>query len=275
MGQPDYYGTTRRRALYGPLTIAIIAFVLGIGATALAVRHWDHFAALIRPLPATPVALAAPPLVVQAQTVPPPSDPAINERLAAIESRVDVLDARAAEASGDADRAEALLAAFAARRALDRGQPLGYIEGLLRDRFGGTDAASVVQIIAASQRPVTLSQLRDGLEALGPALVTGNSDSHWWQGVSRELSTLFIVRRADQPSTVPTDRLARARHALEEGQVDIAAAEVVRMPGVIRANDWLAQARRYLPARNALDRIESAALLKPQPRTALAPEPVE
>jgi hypothetical protein len=271
MAQSDYYGTTRRRSLFWPLVMLVVAFVLGIVATAMAVRHWDSIAKLVHPAAATPVAvvtapqpkLIAPPLIA-------PNDPAIDERLAAIESHIDAIDARAAEASGDANRAEGLLLAFAARRALDRGQPLGYIEGLLRERFGGTDAVSVAQIIAAAQRPVTLAQLRDGLEALRPALVAHGPDQAWWQGFKHEISSLFVVRHADQPSNVPTDRLARAEHALEGGQVDAAAAEVARMPGAARANGWLAQARRYVLARNALDRVETAALLTP---AAKAPPP--
>jgi len=136
----------------------------------------------------------------------------------------------------------------------------------LRDRFGGSDAASVAQIIAAAQRPVTLPQLQDGLTALRPQLVTRAPDQSVWQGFKEQLSTLFVVRKADQPSTIPADRLSRAEHALEQGQVDSAAAEVARLPGAARANDWLGQARRYVLARNALDRIETEALLTPAPK---------
>jgi len=86
--------------------------------------------------------------------------------------------------------------------------------------------------------------------------------------VKQELSSLFVVRKADQPSNIPADRLSRAEHALEQGQVDSAAAEVARLPGAARANDWLGQARRYVLARNALDRIETEALLTPAPKPA-------
>jgi hypothetical protein len=270
MDQRDYYGTTRTRSLFWPAAMLLSAFLLGIVATALAIRHWNGVATLIRPVPAVqPV-----PAVPQAQTHPiivqpaPPDDPALDERVAAIESRIDAIDQRAAEASGDADRAEALLVAFAARRALDRGQPLGYIEGLLRERFGGTDAASVAQIIAAAQRPVTLAQLQDGLAALRPTLESRAPDQSVWQSFRQELGSLFVLRHGDEPSNIPADRMSRADHALEQGQVDTAATEIARMPGAARANDWLAQARRYVLARNALDRIETAALLSPAPKPA-------
>ncbi|WP_420136839.1 COG4223 family protein [Sphingomonas sp.] len=274
MGQPELYGATRRRLPYALLAIALIAFLLGIAATAYAVHRWDRIAGLIRPTPKPVIVTRSVPVRVAPRAAPPPSEAALSERLAAIESRVDALNARSVQASGDVDRAEGLLVAFAARRAVDRGQPLGYIEGLLRDCFGGTDAASVVQIIAASQNPVTLGELRDGLAKLRPTLVATGSNQHWWQGLRREMSSLFVLRRADQPSTIPADRLARAQQALEEGQVDVAAAEIARMPGAARAVDWLAQARRYLLAHNALDRIESAALLKPKPKIPVIPVPV-
>ncbi|HWI86590.1 MAG TPA: hypothetical protein VNT42_09765 [Sphingomonas sp.] len=271
MAQQDYYGTTRRRSWLWTILIPLIPFLLGIGAAALAFHHWGNIAKLLHPVAETqPVSPPPAPTRVVAPMLVPPNDPAINERVATLESRVDAIDARAAEASGDADRAEGLLVAFAARRALDRGQPLGFLEGMLRERFGGTDATSVAQIIAASQRPVTLAQLRDGLETLRPALLTQGTNEGWWQGFKHEISGLFVIRRTNQLSIVPTDRLARAEHALETGQVDNAATEVARMPGAPNANEWLAKARRYTLARNALDRIETAALLMPR----ATPDPV-
>jgi len=274
MDQRDYYGTPRRRGYFWPSLLLLLAFLLGIVATAYALHNWSGLDKLIHPT--SPAQLATSP---EAQPRPvivqpaPPSDPALDERVATIETRLDAIDARAAEASGDADRAEGLLIAFAARRALDRGQPLGYIEGLLRQRFGGTDAASVAQIIAAAQRPTTLGQLQDGLEALRSTLVTHDPDQGVWQGIKRELGALFVIRRIDQPSAIPTERFGRAQHALEQGQVDVAAAEVARMPGATRAADWLGLARRYVVARNALDRIETAALLTPAPKPALLTAP--
>ncbi len=271
MDQRDYYGTRPQRGVWGWVFVPLIFFALGIGGAALALHHWGSLNKLINPVPANqPVVNAPPPIAKPALTAqaapPPPDDPALDQRVAAIESRIDQIDARAAAASGDANRAEGLLIAFAARRALDRGQPLGFLEGMLRERFGGSDAASVAQIIAAAQRPVTLAQLQDGLQALRPQLTARGPDQSVWQGFKDQLSTLFVVRKADQPSNIPADRLSRAEHALEQGQVDNAAAEVARMPGAVRANDWQAQARRYVLARNALDRIETEALLTPAPK---------
>jgi hypothetical protein len=79
-----------------------------------------------------------------------------------------------------------------------------------------------------------------------------------------ELGGLVTVRKAGTPSTMPAERLRRATRRLESGQVDVALAEVLRMPGRSNAQEWIAAARRYVAARRALDTIETAALLEPR-----------
>lgn len=56
-------------------------------------------------------------------------------KVAMLEQRLAELNQQAIAASGNATHAESLLLAFAARRALERGQPLGWIEAQLRARF--------------------------------------------------------------------------------------------------------------------------------------------
>ena len=258
--------SARRRGLIAVLIAVLVAFLLGIVATAAAVRHWDRLALLLHPM--APIVVTPPQRFAVAPQpasppAPPATDPALVEQVDAIEERIDTIEARSAEATGDADRAERLLVAFAARRALDRGQPLGYLEGMLRDRFGADDPQSVAMIIGAAQRPATLTSLREGFDRLAPALVTPAPDAGWWTGFKRELGDMFVVRRAGAPSPLPADRLARADHALSGGQVDVALTEVARLPARAAATGWIAAARRYVLARNALDRIETAALLSP------------
>jgi len=180
---------------------------------------------------------------------------------------------------GNADRAEGLLVAFAARRALDRGVQLGYIEALLRERFGTSQPRAVATIIAAARQPVTLEDLQESLLELAPQLALPGSEESWWDGIKRELSALVVVRKADTPSPVPADRMDRAIRQIESGHVVAALAEVARMPGRDRAGEWIAQARRYAAAREALDVIESAALLEPRnlapPPMPVAPPPAD
>ena len=71
-------------------------------------------------------------------------------------------------AEGFAGRADALVVAFAARRAIDRGVALGYLETLLVERFGAQHQQAVATIITASRQPVRLNDLIAEYETLRP-----------------------------------------------------------------------------------------------------------
>lgn len=276
-----------QRSLLGWLAIPAIAFLLGLGAMGYLLSHWQAGARFIGAAP--PPALAQPAPVRPAPQAPAPQpadsatagdqperiviDPEITRRVGALEQRIGQLDTQSRAAVGNADRAEGLLVAFAARRALDRGVPLGFLEALLSQRFGQTQPQAVGLIITAAREPVTLQQLQDELAQLGPQLVGAGPDQSWWNAVQTELGSLITVRRADTPSPEPTERFARATRWLEAGQVDVALVEVLRMPGRGHARDWATKARRYVLARRALDAIETAALLEPRVQPAAAPAP--
>jgi hypothetical protein len=241
--------------------------------------NWNSAASYLGVKPEAPAAPAAvrevrvvpqpvPPATNPATTTAPPErlliDPEMTRRVNRLEQQIGQIDSQSRAAVGNADRAEGLLVAFAARRALDRGVALGYIEGLLRQRFGDTQRAAVATIITASRQPVTLEELQDGLQQVGTELTGGAPDQDWWSALRHEISGLVTVRREGMPSTVPAERLRRATRRLEAGQVDVALAEVLRMPGREHAREWIGDARRYVAARRALDTIETAALLEPR-----------
>lgn len=260
------------------LLLVGVTFLIGAGAAAYTVHAWRPAAEFltIGAVPSTP-AVPAPSAPLAAVPSLPATDPmaeaAIDRRVAEIEARLGQIDVRANAAVGNADRAEGLLVAFAARRALDRGVQLGYIEGLLRDRFGASQPQAVATVIAVGRQPVTLDELRAGLMEIAPKLASQAPNEGWWDGFRREIAGLIVVRKANAPSPAPADRLARARRALEAGRVAEALAEVSRMPGRDRAADWIAAARRYDAARDALDTIETAALLMPKPPAPVPPKP--
>ena len=257
----------RPRPFLRALIIALAGFAAGLVAMGYLFTHWDSAITFLKggqPAPPAPVMKIVP---SPASLLPPQTGDALSMRIGTIETRIADIEERADAASGNAQRAEGLLVAFAARRALDRGAQLGYIESLLRVRFGATQPQAVATIISAARQPVTLDQLRMGLEEAGPALAGPGPQDSWWDGFRRELAGLIVVRHAGTPSPAPSDRLARARALTESGQVDQALAEVSRLPGRGAATGWIADARRYALARAALDRIETAALL--QPRDAL------
>ncbi len=212
-----------------------------------------------------------------AKDLSPDVERALEARLADLEDRLSRINVQAQAASGNAARAEGLLIAFAARRALDRGSPLGYIDPQLRLRFGDAQPKAVTTIINASRRPVTLEELAAGLDEVGPALTTGSSGDGFWSDFKRELTDLFVIRRQGTPSPAPQRRLVRAKRYVETGNVDAAIAEIEKLPGVEQDEDsmkWMERARRYNEARRALDVIETAAILEPQQLRSGEGEPV-
>ncbi|GAA0479008.1 hypothetical protein GCM10009096_21250 [Parasphingorhabdus litoris] len=229
-------------------------------ATALAKRI-DADGTVLPPPPVKPVPTEIPALT-------PDKERALAVRVADLEDRLSRINVQAQAASGNAARAEGLLIAFAARRALDRGSPLGYIESQLRLRFGDAQPKATTTIINASREPVTLEELATGLDDIGPSLTSGSSGEGFWTDFKREMSELFVIRRDGTPSPVPQQRLIRAKRYVENGNVDAAIAEIEKLPGTNSGNEltnqWMEKARRYNEARRALDVIETAAILEPQ-----------
>lgn len=196
---------------------------------------------------------------------PVPAFPAtgVDGRIAELEKRLARLDIQAEAASGNAARAEGLLIAYAARRTLDRGAPLGYLEDQLRLRFADAQPNAVQTLITAATAPVTLDSLFAELQSLAPRLagVPANEDN--WGRVKRELTGLFVIRQQSGASVSADDRIAEAKLMLAAGKVGEAIAEIERLPGAREAQPWIASARRYDAVQRALDLIETTAMLDP------------
>jgi hypothetical protein len=256
--------TPPRRGLSAQVVtlLVVFAFAVGLAIAAYAVRRFHWFAPQT-PVAAAPTTKPAPVVVAPVGSVDPAAlatrEAVLAGQLAAIEARIGTLSADAQAAGTQAGRAEALLVAFAARRALDRGLGLGYIEGQLRLRFGTSEPQAVAYVIQQARSPLTLGDLREGLATIGPDIATGASLG-WAEGVRREFGNLVVLRKGGTPSPLPEDRLARARRLLEGGQVEAARAEVARLPGAAQATNWMEAARRYVTTRHALDVLESSTL---------------
>lgn len=188
-------------------------------------------------------------------------------RVAALEQRLARIALAAQAASYNANRAEAIMTAFAARRALDAGRPLGYVEAALRARFGDAQPKAVATIVNAAAEPVTLADLRIGLDDI--SLRSEQREEGWWSSFLRELRGAAVIRHAKAPSPAPELRLMRARRAVETGQVDVAVEEMEAIEQQPAITDWLQLARRWNEAHRALDVIEAAAILEPRTATAL------
>src|SRR3546814_5760426 len=136
-----------------------------------------------------------------------------------------------------------------------------------RERFGGTQPQAVAALIAASQQPVTLSQLQAGLQTLEPQLQHAAQGGNWWSELSSDIAGLILFKRESEPVMQPIEQLRDARQRLSMGDVAGALWQIGRLPEGARAKAaaWRAAARRYLSAPQALDRLETVALLSPPP----------
>ncbi len=279
-GGPTVYPATQTAgppalAARSPWRLTTIALVLALLAGAagggwVALTYLDRQPATARLQPEAPTgARATTPATVA--VVPATAVPVTATEAGAIAARVGLLEERLARitlaaesASGNAARAEALLVAFAARRAIDRGFPLGAMEAQLRLRFGETQPNAVRSILSAASNPVTSEELLQRIDALRPVLLA-DSGNGWLSRMGHSLSSLVVVRSADAPSSAPAQRHQRAVRALENGRVDDAIIEVEALPGKDSpiVASWINDARRYNDARRALDLIETAAILEP------------
>ncbi len=188
----------------------------------------------------------------------------LDSRVVAMEQRIDQINLQAQAAAGNAARAEALLIAFAARRAIERGAPLGYLADQLKLRFGDARPNAVQTVLEAAQRPVTLDQLLARLDGLTPTLANEAAQKVSWNWFQDELANLFVIRRETSPSPQPERRLERARLFLESGRIEAAVAEIRNLPRADEAASWIADAEEYAAAQRALDLLETTAVLEPR-----------
>jgi hypothetical protein len=251
-------GSRNRMSWSARLSIGLVLILLGAAAAAWGLARYQPAARFLGIVPAMPASTPKPIALTAAPAAAPPQEQ--NARIAQLEDRLARVENATQRTEGSVGRADALVVAFAARRAIDRGVALGYLENLLVDRFGAQHQQAVATIVTASHQPVRLNDLIAEYETLGPDLRRGGPQDDWWTNFRRELGTLVEVRRADRPAMNPDARYNRALQRLSSGDVDQALAETMRLPGAGNAPGWVAKARRYILAHRALDEIESAAL---------------
>ena len=154
--------------------------------------------------------------MVETQPAPPPAGgpldaaalASLDKRLSDLAERMDRLDRRSGAALANADRAEGMLLALAARRAIETGRPLGVVEGMLRDRFGGTQPKAVTTLITAAQTPITLGALSQEFDRLAPTLREPQAKESFFQNLRRELGDLFVVTSGPERPVSIADRVS-------------------------------------------------------------------
>lgn len=270
---PQPHIPTRSRS--GAIFVALLAFLLG---ALLAV--WAGSRGYLENLqPASEATQATEPVFVtndegaSPETGAPASEPtpeqlatigSIEARLALIEDRLSRIDLQTDAASGNAARAEGLLIAFAARRMVDRGEPLSYIADQLRLRFANAQPRAVQTVIDFSRNPVTIDELRARLEALSPELTVVEQSPGLWERARGEVVRMFTVHRDSSNLLTPEARIERANAMLTARRIGGAITEVERLPGAEAADRWIADAHRYDDVQRALDLLETAAMLEPR-----------
>ena len=264
----DYYVTPAPPARSGPslravLLTVLLSFAGGAGLIGYLVWNGQIHIGAEAPMPQQ---VAAAPVLPGSAPLPAASlaTGALDQQVSALEQRLAQLNLQAAAFGGNSVRAEGLLVALAVRRAIERGTGLGYLEEQLRTRFGAARPDAVNTLVAAGKMPVTLDTLAAQLDALGPALLGQPTNEGGWDRFTRELGSLFVIRREAGQVKQPALRLDQARLLLRSGKIAEAMAEVARMPGSLAAKDWQAAAQRYADAQAALDQIEQAALTEPE-----------
>jgi len=249
------------------LLVGLVLLLVGAAAATWGLARYQpaaRFLGVVQPAHQAPQAVLTPKPVVMNPQLPQSAganDPEDAAKILTLEQRVARIEAATQRTESFAGRADALVVAFAARRAVDRGVALGYLESLLLDRFGAQHQAAVATVITASHQPVRLNDLTSEYEAIGDDLRRGGPEESWWAGFKRELGSVVEVHKSNRPAMNADARYNRALARLNTGDVDQALAETMRLPGASRADDWTNKARRYVAAHRALDEIESAALL--------------
>lgn len=251
---PNQPRAPRRSGCVGPIFAFATVFALGAGVAGFASWQlgWLRHGAM-------------PMMSANGPTLNPMGEAQINARIAELDRKLGAIETQAALAGGQAGRAEALLVSIATRRAIERGTPLGYLEGQLRTRFGEALPQVVNSVIAFGRAPITQDRLSAQLDVLAPQLTGPDETQSTWSKVRRDLSGLFILHSETRPAAPdPKLRLDHARLCLREGRIEDAIADVRLLPGAKAAQGWINDAQRYAAAMHALDALDTSALLEPK-----------
>lgn len=251
---PNQPRAAKRAGCAGRAVAFAVVFALGAGVTGFAGWQLGWMRHGIVPM-----------MGAETPALAPLNEAQLNARIATLDQKLHAIETQAALASGQAGRAEALLVSIATRRAIERGTPLGYLEGQLRIRFGEALPQVVNGVIAFGRAPITQDRLSAQLDVLAPQLTGPDEQQGTWAKVTRDLSGLFVLHSETRPAAPdPKVRLDHARLCLREGRIEDAIADVRLLPGAKAAQGWIADAQRYAAAMHALDALDTSALLEPK-----------
>jgi len=199
-----------------------------------------------------------------ANTPAPNADVAAKvEELEKRVARIDQTGASDGPAIAFSSRSGGVATALRVRRAIDSGTSLELLEERLSERFGDQFPKAVDAIQKLANAPVTASELRDDLTRNSDAIIGRSSDTSLWDRIQLELGELFQLRQRGEPSASPAHILQIAQENIANGDVKSAVAKISKLPPNAASTAWLVSAGRLVNAKDAIDRIERAALAAP------------
>lgn len=165
-----------------------------------------------------------------------------------------------------ATQAETQLLVSQARRALEAGQGLGNLQVALQARFGQSQPQALAAILDSARQPLSNAQLLAGFDAIAPELVKAQGTT--WERLQMEANTLFVLRPGDSKPTPTQQRVQTIREHIIAGHIADAVAAVRKLPGAVKAGDWIVTANRAIAMHRTLDQLAQS-----MPPPALAPVP--
>lgn len=235
-----------------------------------------------------------------------------TDRLARVESRVDALDRdqtslsgrvdnlsaevagltvrvedargetanRVAEAERLAESARAVLLLGRARAAFESGEALGPLSPALQTALPDDAAEDVDRLTAGMRTLVAADILRARFARLRPTLTGAAADEEagdFWNRVVGGLSDIFTIRRsgAEDPRAGNAEIVERIAVALEEGDIQLAAAEYGRLPEEVQqlGARWYRDALNYAQTATALARLEARVVDRRRAPAVVPPPP--
>lgn len=262
-----------RKSWLRRLALPLLFFAGGIGAAGWFVTSTEIGRNAVAIPPPAPI------LVDPARLAPPPA----NAPSADLGIRIGALEARLAQAeaatgpgaaTGTSSRVTGLVLAFAARRAWERGQPLGEIESELRGHFANNELRFVDTISRNAKLGITNQKLKASFAELVPEIAGANATL--WERFSNGMSSIISIRSGANGREGPEGLLNKAKVAVEAGDFETAINKLEQHPRRASAQKWLDDARQYVEMEKALDALEASAFAAPaapQSTTPAAPAP--
>ena len=216
---------------------------------------------------------APPPALPATSQAQAPAVDALDDRVAAMESRAGTLaaavEALAAEQARSSNalaledsRLKDLFLLALARRMLEAGRPLTSLEPALEARYRQSEPAALDALLAWSRAPQSRHTLKLGLDALnGEVAAHKPAEKGWWDRLKERLGGLVTVRESGGSRPVDHQaQMAKAEDAMAAGDVTLAIAALQPLPQTQGIRQWTADARLLQAADAALSRLEGAAI---------------